>query len=92
MSQEFEKVGLNKVASEKGFTVEVRIAGGVIYRDRRGENHIDCEWLVNPPGIILYERGFESKDRPDVETIFSNVVRALEYLGHRVEIWTSPSG
>ena len=88
MCGEFQKAGLNTVTSSKGFTVEVKLAGGVIYRDFNGETHIDSEWLVKPPRIILYKKGFDKIELSRVEGMFSNVARALEYLGHQVEIWS----
>ena len=89
MSEEFKKTGLNIVTSTNGFTMEVKVAGGVVYRDNTGEYFISSEWLVEPPklGIILYKM-----EQSHIDNIFSNVKRALEYLGHRVEIWSSPSG
>jgi hypothetical protein len=99
MSEEFEKTGPNIVTSSKGFTVEVSVAGGVLYRDANGENYISSEWLLKPPGvgIILYKgspgnKGFDKMEQSRIDSIFSNVARALEYLGYRVEIWSSPSG
>jgi hypothetical protein len=99
MSEEFKKSGLNTVTSTNGFTVEVKLAGGVLYRDSNGELEIDSEWLVKPPklGIILYKgsrgnKGFDKMEQPRIDSIFCDAARALEYLGHRVEIWSSPSG
>jgi len=99
MSEEFKKIGPNTATSENGFTVEVKVAGGVVYRENNGENFISSEWLVEPPklGIILYKgdsgnKGFNKMEQSHIDNIFSNVKRALEYLGHRVEIWSSPSG
>ena len=93
MCQEFQKTGPNTVASIQGFTVEVKFAGGVLYRHNDTEVIIDSEWLANPPGIILYERspgnkGMDNMDQAQVARIFSNVARALKYLGHRVETWS----
>lgn len=88
MRDEFQKTGLNTVASAKGFTVEVKFAGGVLYRDANGETHIDSEWLAKPPGIILYKKGFDKMEQSRIDTMFSNVAEALEYLGHRVEVWS----
>lgn len=99
MSEEFEKTGANKVTSSKGFTVEVSVGGGVRYRDATSENYINSEWLLKSPGtgIILYKgspgnKGFDEMEQSRIDSIFSNVARALEYLGHQVEIWSSPSG
>lgn len=97
MDDEFTKTSANTVTSSKGFTVQVTIAHGVWYRDADSEKHISSEWLAKPPGIILYKgsrgnTGFDKMEQSRIDGIFSNVARALEYLGHRVEIWSSPSG
>ncbi|MGA2788633.1 MAG: hypothetical protein ABSF60_14015 [Verrucomicrobiota bacterium] len=99
MSEEFKKTGPSTAASENGFTVEVKIAGGVLYHDANGDFIISSEWLVERPkmGIILYKgalgnNGFEKMEATLIDSIFSNAMRALEYLGYRVEIWLSPSG
>lgn len=89
MNEEFTKHGVNKAISLKGFTVMVKPMGGVLYVDNKRETQIDSEWLVKPPRILLYKAGFKM-DQPYVENMFSNVVRALEYLGHRVEVWSPP--
>jgi hypothetical protein len=94
---EFQKTGANTVTSSKGFTVQVKPMGGILYHESDSEIEIDSEWLVKPPGIILYKgspgnKGFNKMEQSHIDNIFSNVKRALEYLGHRVEIWSSPSG
>jgi hypothetical protein len=88
MSDEFQKTELNTVTSARGFSVEVMFAGGVQYRDSIGDVLIDSEWLVNPPRILLYRRRADD-DVSDsrLNTVYSNAQRALEYLGHQVEIW-----
>ena len=98
MSQEFQKTG-RIISSTKGFTIEVNIAGGVLYRDAGGQKYISSEWLVKPPGlgIILYKgargnKGFEKTEQPKIDSIFSDVAEALKYFGYQVEIWSSPSG
>jgi hypothetical protein len=75
------------------------LKGGVVYRDAGGENYINSEWLVDPPGlgIIRYKgapgnKGFDKVDQSRVDAIFSDVTRALEYLGYKVQVWSSPSG
>jgi hypothetical protein len=93
MCEEFQKTGPNTVASTRGFTVEVKFGGGVIYRHGDAEVTIDSEWLAKPPGIILYKRspankGLDNMDQGRVDSIFSDVARALMYLGHRVEMWS----
>jgi len=99
MIEEFKKSGPNTVVSTNGFTVKVKLAGGVLYCDSNGEREIDSEWLVKPPnlGIILYKgsrgnKGFDNMEQSRIDSIFCDTARALEYLGHRVEIWSSPSG
>lgn len=97
MSDEFTKTGINTVISSKGFAVQVKPMGGLLYRESNSEIEIDSEWLVRPPGIILYKgshgnKGFDKMEQSRIDSIFFDVARALEYLGHRVEIWASPSG
>jgi hypothetical protein len=97
MSEEFKSISANTVTSSKGFTVQVTIARGVLYRDADGEKHISSEWLANPAGIILYKgacgnTGFGEMEQSRIDSMFFDVARALEHLGHRVEIWSSPSG
>jgi hypothetical protein len=88
MSEEFTKEGVNTAVSSKGFTVHVKPMGGVLYRESDDEIKIDSEWLVKPPGILLYKAGFDKMERSHIDNMFSNVAKALEYLGHRVEIWS----
>ena len=87
------------MTSSKGFAIEVKPAGGVLYRDADGEKHISSEWLVKPPGlgIILYKgsrgcKGFEKMEQSRVDAIFSDIARALEFMDYKVEMWSSPSG
>lgn len=96
---EFKKTGANTVTSSNGFTVKAKLTGGVVYRDTQGETYISSEWLVESPdlGIILYKgdpgnKGFDGMEPTRIDSIFSDVARALEYLGYRVQIWLSPSG
>ncbi|MHB1530023.1 MAG: hypothetical protein ACYCXT_11465 [Acidiferrobacteraceae bacterium] len=88
MDAEFQKTGTNAVASAKGFTVEVKFAGGVEYRDSIGNVSIDTEWLVNPPRILVYRKRADESDSR-LNEVYSNAQRALEFLGHRVETWVS---
>lgn len=88
MENEFTKISTNTVTSSKGFTVQVKPMGGVLYRETDSEVKIDSEWLVKPPGIILYKKGFDKMEQSRIDNMFANVARALEYLGHRVEIWS----
>ena len=92
MSEKFKRVGVNIAVSSKGFTVQVKPMGGVLYRKADNEIEIDSEWLVKPPRILLYKAGFDQLEPSRVDSMFSDVARALEYLGHKVEIWSSPSG
>jgi hypothetical protein len=87
MIEEFKKIGVNTVTSSKGFTVQVKPMGVVLYRDANGEVEIDSEWLVKPPRILLYKnkKTFDMMDQSLFDSMFSNVARALEYLGHQVE-------
>ena len=96
MNQEFTKTD-KIIVSSKGFTVEVKIAGGILYRDSTGEFEMDSEWLVKPAGIILYKgsrgnKGFEKIEQSRADAIFSDVARALEFMGYKAQIWSSPSG
>src|SRR5205823_14131760 len=91
MCQEFQKTGPNTVASVQGFTVEVKFAGGVLYRHNDTEVIIDSECLAYPPGIILYERspgnqGTDNMHQAQVARIFSHVARALKNLGHKLRM------
>lgn len=88
MNVEFQKIGVNTAASTKGFTVEVKVAGGVEYRDSIGNVAIDTEWLVNPPRILIYRKRSDETDAY-LNEVYSNAQRALEFLGHRVETWVS---
>ena len=88
MSAEFQKIGANTAASTKGFTVEVKFAGGVEYHDSVGNVSIDTEWLVNPPGILIYRKRSDEIN-PRLREVYSNAQRALEFLGHRVETWVN---
>jgi hypothetical protein len=98
MSQEFQKNG-RVISSSKGFTVELRIAGGISYSDANGQKYISSEWLVKPLGIgiILYKgdpgnTGFEEMDKARIDRIFSDIARALEHFGYQPEVWSSASG
>jgi len=88
MSEEFTKTGVNTVVSSKGFTVQVKPMGGVLYCESEREIKIDSEWLVKPPRILLYKAGFGKMEQSRIDIIFSNVAKALQYLGHQVEIWS----
>jgi len=83
---------VNTVTGANGFTVDFKFAGGVLYRDGKGEVRIDSEWLVNSHRVILYKRRFEKMSGAFMDNMFSNVVRALEYMGHPVEVWSNDDG
>jgi hypothetical protein len=85
--EEFHKDATNTVSSTNGFTVEVRFGGGVLYRDHDGEIPIDSEWLAEPHRILLYLPRCGGSTRDRINRILPGVVRALEYLGHPVELW-----
>lgn len=89
MIEEFRKTAPNTVESNCGFAVQWIPHGGILYRDPDGEWRIDSEQLVNPPGILLYEESasLRNMERRRRESLLSNVRRALEHMGHRVEFW-----
>jgi hypothetical protein len=89
MSTEFQKVGPNSATSAAGFTVVWHPPGGVDYMDAHGTVRVDAEVLGNPPRILVYPRSGGLKGITDdrAEEILANLIRALEYLGHRVERW-----
>lgn len=89
MTTEFQSLSPNSARSVKDFTVAWRPAGGVDYSDANGTVRVDSELLVKPTlGILLYPQSGDlrgmTKTRGD--EIVTNIRRALEYLGHRVEI------
>jgi hypothetical protein len=88
MTEEFKKIGVNTVTSTIGFTVQIGPGGGVLYHDGSREVRLESEWLVKPSlRILLYTRGFEKA--AENEIIFSSIVRALEYMGYPVEVWSN---
>lgn len=87
MAELFQKTGANTVTSSKGYAVEVSLGGGVLYSDGEGQVHIDSEWLVKPHRILLYKRGLDAVPDRRLQDVFSNVARALEYMGHPTEVW-----
>jgi hypothetical protein len=86
---EFQKVVPNSAKSDKGFTVTWRPSGGVDYSDANGTVRVDSELLLNPSRILVYPRSGGLKTMTDyrAEEVLSNVIRALEFLGHQVERW-----
>ena len=87
MSAEFRTIGPNSVASNKGFTVTWRPSGGVDYTDASGTLRIDSEVLVKPTRIVVYPKsgGLRTMDDARAEEILKDVIRAVEYLGYKVE-------
>jgi hypothetical protein len=85
MNDEFKKTGVNTVTSSNGFTVEARFAE-VSYDDAAGRVEIYAEWGGTPTEVILYKRSLDGMAISRVDTVLSNVTRALNYLGHRVEV------
>jgi hypothetical protein len=73
----------------EGFTLAFDIMGGVEYSDAIGTTNVDSETLNTPPPylIALYTKSVGLKDMPAsrAEEILSNITRALEYLGYRVQ-------
>jgi hypothetical protein len=88
MSEEFHKLGPNRVSSAKGFTVVLDLLGGVKYSDATGTTNVDSELLKTPPSysIALYTQnlGLENMPTARAEEILSNITRALDYLGYGV--------
>jgi hypothetical protein len=89
MNPDFQKVGPNSARCGSGFTVTWRPSGGVDYSDANGTVRVDSELLVNPSRILVYPRSGGLKTMTDrrAEEILTDVIRALEYLGHQVERW-----
>ena len=76
---------MNTAVSSGGFTVEARFAE-VTYDDEAGHVEIYVEWGGTPTEVIVYKRSLNGMSVSRVETVLSNVTRALKYLGHRVEV------
>jgi hypothetical protein len=85
VDEEFKKAGTNTVTSANGFTVEARFAE-VSYDDAAGHVDIYAEWGGTPTDVILYKQSLNGMTPSRVDTVLSNVTRALKYLGHRVEL------
>jgi hypothetical protein len=92
MSDEFTKTAKNAVVSKEGFSVEVKFAGGVVYREGDEEISIDTEWLVKPAfGMVIYKdshanKGLEGKDQAQTDAVFDKIIRALQFMGYRIEV------
>lgn len=89
VSDEFKRTGANSVTSSAGFAVEARFAE-VSYDDGSGHVEIYAEWGGAPTEVILYRKSLKDMVVSRVDTVLSNVTRALKYLGHRVEIRLEP--
>jgi hypothetical protein len=92
VSEEFQSTTPNTATSTSGFSVQWIPHGGVLYQDAAGQVRIDSELLVKPSlGILLYpgSGGLRNMSKSQSEMVLSNVKKALEYLGHRVEIWST---
>ena len=89
MNEEFKKIGSNSAKSDMGFNVTWRPAGGVDYSDQAGTVRVDSELLVKPLRILVYPRsgGLKAMTEDRAEEVLTNVIRALEFLGHQVERW-----
>jgi hypothetical protein len=89
MNEEFKKIGSNGAKSDRGFTVTWRPAGGVDYSGQAGTVRVDSELLVKPLRILVYPRsgGLKAMTEDRAEEVLTNVIRALEFLGHQVERW-----
>ena len=85
MDDEFKRTGVNTAVSSGGFTVETRFAE-VVYDDAAGHVEIYAEWGGTPTEVILYKRSLKGMSTSRVDTVLSNVTRALKYLGHGVEV------
>jgi hypothetical protein len=88
MNVEFTKTGPNRVSSAKGFTVTFHPQGGVDYADVGTSVRVDTELLVKPLMLRLYResKSLGGMTNTRADEILHNIQRALEYLGHPVEI------
>ncbi len=87
MTSEFLTVKPGTVRSAKGFTVGGTY-GALLYEDPSGELRISTELLVKPYRLLVYRNspGLRDATRVRQDEVLSNVKRALEYMGHTVEI------
>jgi len=87
MTGEFQTVEAGIVVSTKGFAVGGKY-GALIYEDACGRLRIGTELFLRPSRLFVY------RSSPDLrgatlarqDEVLSNVKRALEYMGHKVEI------
>jgi len=90
MSTEFQKSGPNVAVSSKGFTVMRHSGGWIEYSDVSGTITAEWELIVKPSlGVLLYPRsgGLKSLTPARADEVVNNIVRALQFLGERVELW-----
>jgi hypothetical protein len=89
MAEEFRKTAANTVVSSNGFTVQWIPHGGICYEDASGELRIDSELLVKPHRVLLYPQSASLRDmsKSRQKELLTNVRKALEYMGHQVELW-----
>jgi hypothetical protein len=87
MASEFQTVKPGTVVSTRGFTVGGTY-GTVDYEDPSGWLRIGTELLVKPHRLLVYRSspGLRETTRARQDEVLSNVKRALEYMGHQVEI------
>jgi hypothetical protein len=87
VTSEFQTVKPGTVRSTRGFTVG-GIYGALVYEDPSGRLRIGTELYVKPNRLVVYRDGPDLKNatRARQDEVLSNVKRALEYMGHTVEI------
>jgi hypothetical protein len=82
MVQEFSEPKQNLV----GFFLELRVGGGLVFRDSQGSVTIDSEWLVNPPRMLIYRRNLDRSNMSRAEDVLKKVARALRFKGIQAEV------
>jgi hypothetical protein len=89
MNEEFRRTAPNTATSTGGFTVRWNPNGSVTYQDPSGEWELQSELLTQLLGILVYEKtgGLASMNVARRNELLSDLKRALEYMGHRVEFW-----
>ena len=91
MNEEFTRLTPKSARSQNGFVVRIEPHCEVVYEDETDEVRVDSEWLVDQ-GIALYRnsrsnKGIDESNPSNIETVFSNTIRALQFLGYRVEVF-----
>lgn len=89
MTSEFTLIATNTVRSNRGFAVTFHPIGGVDYSDDCGVAvRVDTELFVGPFRYAVYaqSKDLRSMPRSRSDELLSNVIRALDFLGHRAEI------